>query len=385
MLKKPYSKPSNGHSPEGCGSSRLELGDPEELVLERNHYFPGKLLTADDEIAEQTYLLNRLAVHHRLFHGWGVLRGMEVVEHPTPECRKYFVIVKPGFGLDEYGRLVVSPCEHRVRWPEGEKSPKVLGLRLKLVGLDEVPVILDESGIKESEPNRVLEEGCLGWYDPAHFPLTGHEPDSVGLKLEGQESSVLLKGASQSEGVIPLALVCPEYDSLKIGLCVRRELPSLADPLTRIQKTSWEHRGKIHLADLQHGLVVYFNQDLGVDNGLDASTFLVTFRDTLGGLCSLQPQADQPLWNREEPRNACFQPDYEGSKRLRDLCHCKEVPLRITILGDLIRDHRGRAIDANHIRGTLPSGDGVEGGTFESIVTVSLKVQPQPTKPPPVC
>jgi len=49
-------------------------------------------------------------------------------------------------------------------------------------------------------------------------------------------------------------------------------------------------------------------------------------------------------------------------------------PLRIVLKGDFIRDESGRGVDANHLPPWLPerlSGDGVEGGTFESWLSIS--------------
>jgi hypothetical protein len=42
---------------------------------------------------------------------------------------------------------------------------------------------------------------------------------------------------------------------------------------------------------------------------------------------------------------------------------------RVVVIGDYIRGDGGKAVDANHLPGWLnarPTGDGVEGGTFES-------------------
>jgi hypothetical protein len=47
---------------------------------------------------------------------------------------------------------------------------------------------------------------------------------------------------------------------------------------------------------------------------------------------------------------------------------------RVHLLGDLIEDLRGRAVDGNHLPPWVPkrrSGDRIEGGTFESFFVVS--------------
>ena len=54
------------------------------------------------------------------------------------------------------------------------------------------------------------------------------------------------------------------------------------------------------------------------------------------------------------------------------------VTYRVVLKGDFIRDQDGRGVDADHLPLWLPTrhtGDGVEGGTFESWFTLA---QPQP-------
>src|SRR5947209_10205738 len=47
-------------------------------TLERVHFFPRQLLTADDMDAEQHYFRQKLRRHTRFLHGWGVVCGCEV-------------------------------------------------------------------------------------------------------------------------------------------------------------------------------------------------------------------------------------------------------------------------------------------------------------------
>src|SRR6185312_834979 len=46
--------------------------------LERVRYYPRQLMTAEDMSAEQEYFVERMRRHNRLFHGWGMLCGLEV-------------------------------------------------------------------------------------------------------------------------------------------------------------------------------------------------------------------------------------------------------------------------------------------------------------------
>jgi hypothetical protein len=72
----------------------------DDIPRELPHYFTGRVLTARDLRDEQAYLLSRLRLRHRLFHGWGVVCGLDVRPHPDPACRDRFVVVEPGIAID---------------------------------------------------------------------------------------------------------------------------------------------------------------------------------------------------------------------------------------------------------------------------------------------
>lgn len=56
-------------------------------TLVRTNYFHGQLLTHGDLTNDQTYFRERLRLHNRCLHGWGVVCGLEVrVIAPPAEC-----------------------------------------------------------------------------------------------------------------------------------------------------------------------------------------------------------------------------------------------------------------------------------------------------------
>ena len=71
----------------------------EDIPKELPNYFTGRLLTARDLRDEQHYLLSRLRLRHRLFHGWGVVCGLDVRPHPSADCPNH-VVVEPGIAID---------------------------------------------------------------------------------------------------------------------------------------------------------------------------------------------------------------------------------------------------------------------------------------------
>jgi hypothetical protein len=73
----------------------LDCFQPELVELERVHYFPRQLLTAEDMVADQDYFRQKLRRHNRYLHGWGVVCGLEVSPAPTGDLPWR---VKVGFG-----------------------------------------------------------------------------------------------------------------------------------------------------------------------------------------------------------------------------------------------------------------------------------------------
>jgi hypothetical protein len=70
----------------------------------RLNYFPGRLLTAEDYQAEQSYWLAKHRSHARHLHGSGVVCGLGV----TPSGGGG-VTVEPGLAIDGFGREIVVP------------------------------------------------------------------------------------------------------------------------------------------------------------------------------------------------------------------------------------------------------------------------------------
>lgn len=102
-------------------------------MLERPRYFPRKLITDAEMTLEQDYFRNRLRLHNRMLHGWGVVCGAIVCTVPktTPEIdpacedgdahdddmpgdspgtEPWKVVVKPGYILGPYGDEIVIDC-----------------------------------------------------------------------------------------------------------------------------------------------------------------------------------------------------------------------------------------------------------------------------------
>lgn len=198
----------NGHQGGCCGSS-CDYGP-----FTRNHYFDGKLLVERDFTDEQSYFRDKMRHHHQRLHGFGVVCGLKVKEHPRPECRDRFVIVEPGTAIDCCGHEILVKEEVVVDVTElpgyarlveileeakGEAeapaipthaplpaapggpppAPRERGLPFRLCiryrecPSEEIPVLYDECGCDETRcaPNRILESFAFDV-----LPATREEP-----------------------------------------------------------------------------------------------------------------------------------------------------------------------------------------------------------------
>lgn len=71
-------------------------------VAERVRYFPRQLMTVEDMRSEQDYFVERMRRHNRLFHGWGIICGLEVKPYARAD-KPWQVMVCPGIACAATG------------------------------------------------------------------------------------------------------------------------------------------------------------------------------------------------------------------------------------------------------------------------------------------
>lgn len=78
----------------------------------RPRYFEGRLLGADDFRAEQSYVREKMWLHNRMLHGYGIVAGLDVTAQEQANGDEQ-VVIAPGYALDGYGRelIVREPLE----------------------------------------------------------------------------------------------------------------------------------------------------------------------------------------------------------------------------------------------------------------------------------
>jgi len=156
-----------GHSAAGA----LDDGCPqcgfEPFV--RNHYFTGKMMGAGEFQTETGYHGDKQRHHNLRLHGAGVVCGLKVRQHESPDCRSRFLVVEPGSALDCCGHeiLVTAPeivdlGRHREllrATSDGRLHTLALCLAYRECPTDEVPLLYDDCGCDDTQcaPNRILE------------------------------------------------------------------------------------------------------------------------------------------------------------------------------------------------------------------------------------
>jgi hypothetical protein len=389
------------HEPCQCGCGHI--------ATERNRYFTGKFLTERDFAAEQEYFLSRHRLHNRLLHGSGIVCGLRVLPHRDNECALRWVVVEGGIAIDCCGRELVlcqpTPYELQLAMTKGEASgaeeeePPYRGeflicLQYVEEEVEYVPALYAEGTCDPTrrQANRVRETAKLVTRRPNELPgecwrQTGGDPkarcrDDCDQALPGPKGTCL-EPVCPCNDVIPLALIRPargpdgedaSFDhGFEIDLDGRRELQCPADYLTHIVHINWPHGGDVKLSDLtaQEGmnreLRVRFDRKLQQPQppddqctGVSAHTFIVQYGGAQRDLEFLPSETDPEL------RDDCvavftIDPDVMGRRG-----NIAGNVVYVTLRCDFILDCHGNPVDGNHLRGRLPSGDGVAGGVFES-------------------
>ena len=207
---------------------------------ERNNFYFGKWMTAQDFTDEQRYMNEKRWMMNRLGLGWGVLCGLKVRPHPHERQK---VIVEPGCAIDPYGHEVLVCQEETVdlltasrdEHEEGNETSasyegqQQQGQRPQASSMFYLSIRYEECGVN---PSQILIDSCEGYKEECvynrtregyrfivsrerpspHGPLTAHD-----LKCEARchhfmndPSPVVSAGCPERPrcAAVPLAAVC---------------------------------------------------------------------------------------------------------------------------------------------------------------------------------
>jgi hypothetical protein len=395
------------HHHAGCSGQDCQ-DDCRLIETERTRYFHGKFMTPRDFRQEQAYLLGRQRLHNRALHGWGVVCGLGVTRHPGKGCEGR-VIVQSGLAIDCCGRELI--LEENLTFdlglpvpadsdPESPAPDRKQSSRRGSASDDEVETPVERRWLclryqeeliewlpalyaggegcdpNHREANRVREIAVLELcpdLPPGCWPDDLESPDAPCRDECAEDGSAsCLRPDCVCGNVVPIALITFDpADPLDFHIDTRnrRQLPKSAEHLTHIVGINWPHGGQVDLAELRSWggrLEVRFDRKIegpeGNKRGVSHFTLMVQYGGIQRDVEFLPADHDHPP-QLEDDCLAVFtiDPGYLG---VEDNIAGNDV--FVTLKCDFIIDCLGQAVDGNHLRGELPSGDGAPGGTFES-------------------
>ncbi|MDH5272444.1 MAG: collagen-like protein [Gammaproteobacteria bacterium] len=231
-------------STEGCIACEFE-------PFVKNNYFTGKMMGASDFIAETHFHQEKLRLHQARLHGWGVVCGLQLQQHPNADCQRRYVRISAGSAVDCCGRDILVPEEEmldllayrKVADMSRENPPRLhtLGICVRFVecATENVPVLYDDCGCDEDgcAPNRILESysfdvlvdpplgalasGSLGdlpavvWYGPADGALST-TPPPIGLAARSGHTWFALD-AARPKMLVTYDVATRHGDALDLG------------------------------------------------------------------------------------------------------------------------------------------------------------------------
>jgi hypothetical protein len=161
---------------------------------------------------------------------------------------------------------------------------------------------------------------------------------------------------------------------------IELEIPTCCEQLSHLCGISWQHGGTLNAGELvERGLYIAFDNKVQAADLVNAVVMLARDEQT-GCWCEI----DLALVPGNFPDQcvidiAGFQPSGDAqvtAVRLRPAREGLRRQLRVLLKGDFLRDGDGKGVDANHLPPWFDgapgyrTGDGVEGGTFESWFTL---------------
>jgi hypothetical protein len=183
----------------------------------------------------------------------------------------------------------------------------------------------------------------------------------------GRRPACCLEPDCPKNHCIPLAVVWPDKpDEIDVG--GRRTMVHPGVDLTHVCAINWTHGGLMKESEFR-SLRVRFDRPLARPVhpnrpgpvGINERTFVVQYGEQLEGYG--KEDLDFVDWARPP----YLTPDRKTAVyEIRNPRACVNHVIHVTLRCDAIVDCDGNPVDGDHLRGRLPSGNGLAGGTFES-------------------
>jgi hypothetical protein len=396
--------------------------------FERNHYFFGKLMTVRDFSAEQRYFNEKRWLVNRMVGGWGVVCGLEVKKKDGEQNK---VVVTPGLAIDCCGREILvceeqtvdltpktSECHAADKAQKADNKRYVVCLeyfecKTELVNLP--PESCDKhegyeyNRIRDSFKIRVIPEEDCKTEKPCGkiCPLENEKAKRASIHHYLCEKQSRECGECPECPCLVIALITispskrdPDNPSVRIEQCTWRKLvytnPVLFDlidcfhgNLPHVTGINWTENGH-HMTYKEFrdsiwsdGVTVKFDRKMNGDtiNG-DTFLFKVLMEEAETGNYRYEMVPGNVEYHDSNDiysatfkiESAWLKDVYFGFSRMRE----KGGKFFVVLKGDFILSAEEecipvRALDGNFIGGKLPSGNGTQGGDFESWFYVEPK------------
>jgi hypothetical protein len=196
----------------GCAACEFE-------PFVKNNYFTGKLMGASDFIAETHFHQEKMRLHQARLHGWGVVCGLEVLQHPNADCRKRYVRIEAGSAVDCCGHDILVPEEEILDLlsykqvaalaKENPAHLHALGICVRFIEcpVENVPVLYDDCGCDDNgcAPNRILESYAFDvTVDPPLALLPAIAPADLAGAMFARAPGGMLAAKTPRFGIAPL-------------------------------------------------------------------------------------------------------------------------------------------------------------------------------------
>lgn len=397
----------------------------------RNAYYRGKLLTERDFADEQQYHRDRMRLHTRALHGWGVVCGLKVKPHP--HCPERMLVVDDGFAIDRCGREIRVLKEAMIELPKAPEHDEHPHPRIEMSAEEFVPepdcvpgphaidlylCISYAECETEFSPAPFDDCGCLGGSKPrpnricegGKLELFHEKPDfwdeAVGRDCEAADCCDLYghpwEPCRRTHGscCVPLAKIedfvpghklTQEHIKMerhrrrlastetldKVLKCVLDKLP--CGDFTQICDTNWQHGQSYHchqfmsdfIAEHHHhkGFTIRFTKNVHAHT-INSQNFqaIIVFHPEDASQSRLMEIAPAEIHTKSGETEWCTLSI--NKHYANNKLEGKSFDLYIALKCDFITDINGVAVDGNFVKANFNTGDGAPGGTFESWIKV---------------
>ena len=159
----------------------------------RNHYFNGKMLTAEDFQAEQDYNIGKRRLLNRCLYGSRIVCGL------TVKINGRYIFVDGGLAIDCCGREIYVPSSGRITLPK-QGDVCFLTISYREFGTDPIPIptFPEDPQQERFEHSRIRESFKLGW--ATENPLKEHEWRDGAWVTCGKSHSLGLAQVASKQG-----------------------------------------------------------------------------------------------------------------------------------------------------------------------------------------